>query len=434
MIKRLQDFYEQTEDLETVTAILKLSGTNWVIDAIPQFERVVSFGSLKVIYVLGTCPYLLEKIDLDNRIHCLTERIVKALEIPGGPRVIFLDIRKECRRQVKTENGERTDAGFCYTMYEERSDEVNFLVWCPLYVANDLSQHNGIAAISFEMEIGEKEYGIEPVGIFSFATPWGVGDGIELLCALRPQLRQLPHAHEPVHIGQIGHNYRLALPAQRNLGTREFMRLSNLLHDSGVLPQPIQAIYSNFYEILNGTIIELHEDGKQHCPIITELSEGAVAYLAELQQPTKKKEAVKTKTGKKRWQSGAAKRQAQKERLQPGSVKPKKTRQSEGEMASLPIVIPGRVLDTPRERPENGDKRTQNWVFWMAVDRAASGDNIKVFCPFCNTSHTQASVQHHIQTKHNPAATASAVEKALGLKTVAKGTGGKPGSKRLAKA
>lgn len=132
----MQEYYEQHRDVETILKLLKPSGTNWIVDALPQFERArqaMKSGKRKLLG-LGNCPSKEQKWDPDRESVCHTENVFKAYELDAV--VVSLDIRKECpREQAANESGKAYDVGFCKPFHEDGIEKLD-----------------GVLAMSLEME------------------------------------------------------------------------------------------------------------------------------------------------------------------------------------------------------------------------------------------------------------------------------------------
>jgi hypothetical protein len=94
--------------------------TRWINELLPQIKRVLSQGKSEIILVLGFCPLDDKLLDLD-RPTCRTIKVATGLEMPGGPPVILLDLRKDCIRRHLVSDGKETDGCMPMSAEEEKA-------------------------------------------------------------------------------------------------------------------------------------------------------------------------------------------------------------------------------------------------------------------------------------------------------------------------
>jgi len=94
--------------------------TRWISELLAQVKRVLSKGKSEIILVLGFCPLDDKMLDLD-RPTCRTIKVASGLEMPDGPPVILLDLRKDCIRRHLVSDGKETDGCMPMGAEEEKA-------------------------------------------------------------------------------------------------------------------------------------------------------------------------------------------------------------------------------------------------------------------------------------------------------------------------
>lgn len=125
---------------------------------IPQLCRLR--GQKDVVLVLGMCRIEDGLVNLD-RPSCTTEAVVAGMQLGGRVKVLFGDMRKDCRRQ----SGDKI-AG---TLEREALSKCCYI---RPYEAQDLA-----AMTALEIEIAEKHFGITFRSVVTFSECWRLAEG-----------------------------------------------------------------------------------------------------------------------------------------------------------------------------------------------------------------------------------------------------------------
>jgi hypothetical protein len=90
------------DSIQPLLSDLQKLGTRWLVEAIPQIRRAQNRhdGNGKAILALGMCRKGDCRCgDFENP-NSRTEKVLSALEMPGGPSVVLIDLRTDCIRYV----------------------------------------------------------------------------------------------------------------------------------------------------------------------------------------------------------------------------------------------------------------------------------------------------------------------------------------------
>jgi hypothetical protein len=149
--EQLKGFTITPDTIQNVISSLKEIKTRWLVEMIPQILRAQNRpdGNGKAILVLGMC----------RKGDCLwgnfeqpesqVEKILSALEVPGGPSVVLFDLRQDCIRYRKKQDGKAKE--YCLPFMK---DEVTR---CLELVIQEINMAVNIFGLEFE-------------SIFSFST------------------------------------------------------------------------------------------------------------------------------------------------------------------------------------------------------------------------------------------------------------------------
>jgi hypothetical protein len=159
-------FYKHNRSADAIEKLPE--DVSWIKRAVQQFE---AHRGKNVMLVLGFCPK-------GDETSCLTDRIVDCLSMEGQNPIIYLDLRKECRRQ-------KDDSG-CHSIDE---NEIEVLMACT----------------GLELQIGQKEFGISFKSVVTFSGCWD-GDRWNRICQAI-KLEDVPHLHESRHLGWMKGNH-----------------------------------------------------------------------------------------------------------------------------------------------------------------------------------------------------------------------------------
>lgn len=176
------------------------------------------------------CSIEHKDIDLDKP-GCDTERVIAALEYPGGPKAIVFDMSIGCRRmplQIREKPKEGFQYKKCHSFYKDGPLCERFCL-----------------GVALEIMIGIKEFKLRIGGAFSFSKSWRQETGWEMLKAFVPELQTTPHLHETGHLGWFGKN-GIGDEEKKELATRDFKELAENLSRSQVLRLPAGEIFANF--------------------------------------------------------------------------------------------------------------------------------------------------------------------------------------------
>jgi hypothetical protein len=117
--KRLLAEHGPRDDLQAILSALKEGPqTRWITDLLPQVKRVLSQGKSEIVLVLSFCPLSDQMNDLDDP-NSRTLKVATGFEMPGGPPVVLLNIRKNCIRERMERDGKVTES--CLTMCAEEA-------------------------------------------------------------------------------------------------------------------------------------------------------------------------------------------------------------------------------------------------------------------------------------------------------------------------
>lgn len=122
---------------------LECSGSLWVRGLIPQLEKLN--GEKDVLLVIGTCKKQHELVDVDDPYACATTQAVGAMRLGPGSKVLFMDLRKECRRT--------DDDDGCFHFSDTELQALTCQTALEILVAMD-------------------HYGIRFSAVVTFAEPW----------------------------------------------------------------------------------------------------------------------------------------------------------------------------------------------------------------------------------------------------------------------
>lgn len=139
------------DGLETLLTALEPARTHFVRGLIPQLEALR--GQKDVVLVLGMCPIEGRLIDPD-RPSSKTEAVVAGMKLGGRVKVLFGDMRKDCRRI--SPDGKNSSRCMQISPVESR----------------DL-----VAMTALEIEIAEKHFDISFRSVLTFSECWRQAEG-----------------------------------------------------------------------------------------------------------------------------------------------------------------------------------------------------------------------------------------------------------------
>jgi hypothetical protein len=137
------------EGLRTLQDTLnaKPEKTRWINDLLPQIERVLRKGQKEVILLLGLCPLCNKSTSNFDHTSCRTDAVASGFEMPDGPPVILLDIRKDCIRQA---------------LYKEKEEVICFPMQVPEF-------KESLPHLLFELYIIHKIFKIKISSVVGFS-------------------------------------------------------------------------------------------------------------------------------------------------------------------------------------------------------------------------------------------------------------------------
>lgn len=131
--------------LKSILAKSKEAGSRFLRDITPQIKRANNRFKSEAILVLTMCPLENKSTGCLDDPSCRTERLIAALERPGGPAVIHFNLRTDCIR-YKSSRG-RED---CLRMSVEEGRR------CMEFLAKEITM--------------ARSFGIKFVSVFSFSA------------------------------------------------------------------------------------------------------------------------------------------------------------------------------------------------------------------------------------------------------------------------
>jgi hypothetical protein len=97
-LEKIRSLEITPDTIEPLIGELYQLGTRFIVDKLKLIDRAQTRGNGKAILVLGFCTKSNESTGNLDEPSCVTERSLSALEMPGGPSVVFFDLRQDCIR------------------------------------------------------------------------------------------------------------------------------------------------------------------------------------------------------------------------------------------------------------------------------------------------------------------------------------------------
>jgi hypothetical protein len=151
-VEKVKAFNINRASLKTLCSEFEECGTRFVRGILPQIQRAIRRSNGHAILVLGMCHLSnRSQSDLDQP-HCRTEHILQALELPGGPSVILVNLRTDCIRFEEKSSEKSYDGEHCMPITQTEFKLCIELVAKEISVAKDVFGIKFCSVFSFSRE------------------------------------------------------------------------------------------------------------------------------------------------------------------------------------------------------------------------------------------------------------------------------------------